>query len=50
MSDFSLNDLIDPLQNAARELGDDELPDKKRYSTLPAATRFHSRWPVCASP
>ena len=29
MSDFSLNDLIDPLQNAARELGDDELPDKK---------------------
>ena len=29
MSDFSLNDLIDPLQNAGRELEDDELPDKK---------------------
>ena len=29
MSNFSLNDLIDPLQNAAKELGDDELPDKK---------------------
>jgi len=50
MSDFSLNDLIDPLQNAARESETMSFLIRSRYSTLPAATRFHSRWPVCTSP
>ncbi len=34
MPDFGLNDLIDPLRNAGKELGDDELPDKKPVLNL----------------